>query len=243
MDWHVRYLQQARWTEQLRAYLFARAGLGAARRVLEAGCGTGALLADFPLIQGLYGLDLNLPALRLAARHAPSAWLTGGDAARLPFASSVFDIVFCHYLLLWTSDPARVLTEMRRVTRPGGAVLALAEPDYGGRIDYPEALAGLGEMQRRALRRQGADPLMGRKLAGIFQAAGLKQVETGILGAQWQAGSADAGQDLEWQVLAQDLPDQAAGEEFQRLRALDGQARALGERVLYVPTFYAWGVV
>jgi len=243
MDWHARYLQQARWTEQLRAYLFGKAGLSAANRVLEIGCGSGAVLVDFPLKHGVHALDISLPALNQAARHAPDVCLTAGDAARLPYSTSVFDIVFCHYLLLWTAEPGQVVAEMRRVTRPGGAVLALAEPDYGGRIDYPAALGELGDWQRQALRAQGADPQLGRKLAGIFNAAGLRQVETGILGAQWQAGFPQAGLDLEWQVLAEDLPGLAAGDDFQRLKTLDGQARANGGRVLYVPTFYAWGLV
>ncbi|PIV25986.1 MAG: SAM-dependent methyltransferase, partial [Anaerolineae bacterium CG03_land_8_20_14_0_80_58_20] len=42
MNGHERYTQQARWTRDLRAYLFDKAGLRDARRVLEVGCGTGA---------------------------------------------------------------------------------------------------------------------------------------------------------------------------------------------------------
>ena len=243
MDWHARYLQQACWTAQLRSYLFNKAGLSSARQVLEVGCGTGALLADFPLKNGVFGLDVSHPALAQAVLHAPAAHLTCGDGARLPFPGAVFDLVFCHYLLLWVADPQQVVSELCRVTRPGGAVLALAEPDYGGRIDYPLELAELGVRQARALRAQGADPLLGRKLAGIFHAAGLRQVETGILGAEWKDPLPEEGLEMEWQVLAEDLAGQVTGAEFQRLRALDGQARQRGERVLYVPTFFAWGIV
>jgi cyclopropane fatty-acyl-phospholipid synthase-like methyltransferase len=46
VDWHARYLQQARWTRPLREYLYGKAGVDSARRVLEVGCGTGALLAS-----------------------------------------------------------------------------------------------------------------------------------------------------------------------------------------------------
>jgi ubiquinone/menaquinone biosynthesis C-methylase UbiE len=45
MNWHNRFLQQAGWTRDLRTYLFAQAGIERARRVLEVGCGTGAVLA------------------------------------------------------------------------------------------------------------------------------------------------------------------------------------------------------
>ena len=47
MDWHARYVQQARWTNQLRHYLYRKAGLRDGQQILEVGCGTGAVLGDF----------------------------------------------------------------------------------------------------------------------------------------------------------------------------------------------------
>ena len=243
MDWHARYLQQARWTAQLRSYLFNKAGLKPGQRVLELGCGTGAILADFPQQTGLYGLDLDYQALTQAAQNAPGARLTCGDGANLPFADAAFEHVFCHFVLLWVKDPERVVSELRRVTRPGGAVLALAEPDYGGRIDYPTELSTLGRWQIESLQKQGADPTMGRKLAGILAHAGLRQVESGVIGGEWQGRLPDGDQELEWQVLAADLAGQVPSDDIQKLKTLDQHARQQGERVLYVPTFYAWGLV
>jgi len=243
MDWHARFLQQARWTEQLRTYLLNKAGLGSAGRVLELGCGTGALLEDLPFRGHVHGLDFNWDMLEQAAKNVPRACLTYGDGVLLPFAPAVFDLVYCHFVLLWVNDPARVLIEMRRVTHVGGAVLAMAEPDYGGRIDYPAKLSELGDWQIRSLRRQGADPEMGRKLAGLFTQAGLRQVETGVLGGQWQSDRLADDQGLEWQVLSEDLAGQVDPENIRKMKLLDKQARECGERVLFVPTFYAWGVV
>jgi len=243
MDWHARYLQQARWTAQLRSYLFNKAGLKPGQRVLELGCGTGAILADFPQQTGLYGLDLDYQALTQAAQNAPGARLTCGDGANLPFADAAFEHVFCHFVLLWVKDPERVVSELRRVTRPGGAVLALAEPDYGGRIDYPAELSALGRWQIESLQKQGADPSMGRKLSGILARAGLRQVESGVLGGEWQGRLPDGDLELEWQVLAADLVGQVPSEEIQKLKTLDQRSRRQAERVLYVPTFYGWGLV
>lgn len=243
MDWHARYLQQARWTAQLRAYLFQKAGLTIADLVLDLGCGTGSLLVDIPVKPGaaVYGLDLSLSSVKQAFVHAPSACLTCADGVFLPYADSVFDLVFCHFVLLWTSNPAKVLAEMRRVTRPGGAVLALAEPDYGGRVDYPLELAVLGRWQTESLRHQGADPEMGRKLAGLFTGAGLNHVETGVMGGEWTHPSLPGETGMEWAVLESDLAGRISPQEMEKMKQLDESAWQNGERVLFIPTFYAWG--
>ncbi len=128
------------------------------------------------------GLDLNAAYLKLARRHAPRAHLSRGDAYQLPYRPGSFDVAYCHFVLLWLARPAAALAEMVRVTRPGGAVLALAEPDYGGRIDYPDELAALGAKQATALKNQGADPILGRRLAALLVEAGLDAVESGVPG-------------------------------------------------------------
>jgi ubiquinone/menaquinone biosynthesis C-methylase UbiE len=168
MDWHRRYLQQAAWTRDLRTYLFKQAALTEKSRLLEVGCGTGAILSELPAAASLHGLDIDPGALAQCRLHAPDALLVQGDAIRLPCSSQTFDIVYCHFLLLWVSDPLQALREMKRATKAGGHILAFAEPDYTARIDEPRQLARLGEWQTESLRRQGADPSLGARLAGLF---------------------------------------------------------------------------
>jgi SAM-dependent methyltransferase len=262
-QWHQRYVEQARWTAGLRKYLFERLELYSNARILEVGCGTGALFSEMnPLnttsITGyensppassansiyaqdptLHGLDLDWPSLRLCTQNAPAAHLAQGDAHRLPYASASFDAVFCHFLLLWVADPFQVVKEMKRVARPSAAILALAEPDYGGRIDYPEELVQLGRWQQLALEQQGADSLIGRKLGAVFGQAGLNDIQVGVLGAEWRSPlPADS---LEWQVLESDLAHMVDARHLQNLCQADEAARAKGERILFVPTFYAVG--
>jgi ubiquinone/menaquinone biosynthesis C-methylase UbiE len=227
-----RYVQQAAWTAQLRSHLLARAGLPNARRALEVGCGTGAVLQDtaHPARTQFHGLDIDLAALRMAQQQG-DAFLTGGDAHRLPYSDECFDIVFCHFVLLWLRQPADALAEMRRVTRRGGAVLALAEPDYTQRVDQPEAMVKVGGMQTQALRAQGADVAMGSKLPALFKEAGFREIEAGIL------QPSDAPQNrvdrlLEIEVLRADL-DAGSGD------LLDLPS----EGEVYVPTYYAWARV
>ena len=242
MDWHTRYLQQAHWTRDLRAYLFEKAGLAGAHRVLEAGCGTGAILHDLKTSATLHGLDQDAEALDQCGLHVPTAALVQGDALSLPYPDGAFDITCCHYLLLWVTDPLRVVREMARVTRGGGHVLALAEPDYSGRVDKPAALATLGHWQTEALQRQGADPSLGGRLAGLFFRAGIEIVETGPI-AMSEGVLSPQERALEWAVLESDLAGFVDPEDLRAMRQLDEQAWARGERVLQVPTYFAWGRV
>jgi SAM-dependent methyltransferase len=242
-EWHQRFRQQVRWTQELRTHLLPRAGLAYAQRLLEIGCGTGALLEDMQTAfsGALFGLDIAAPHLGQAHRHAPHANLTQADAHYLPYPTGIFDLAVCHFLLLWVTDPAQTVSEMARVTRPGGAVLALAEPDYGGRIDYPEELSKIGAWQTAALQRQGADPFVGRRLATLLVGAGLQDVEAGVLGGRWTDPPSSAELALEWKVLQEDLIATPEAGQLPGLRALDEAAWARRERVLYVPTFYAIG--
>jgi SAM-dependent methyltransferase len=245
IDWHRRYSQQASWTEDLRNYLFERAGLHNARRVLDVGCGTGVLEIELTnrYSARFFGLDIDNGRLMQASHHAPSACFSLANACQLPFPDAWFDITFCHFLLLWVAQPMQVLAEMKRVTQPGGFVLALAEPDYGGRIDYPSDLEIIGQMQLVSLRRQGTDPLAGRKLAGIFHQVGLQAIETGLMGGQWKSAPSKDDFAMEWSVIQSDLGESISSDNLERLRAIDAIAWQQGERVLFVPTFYALGKV
>ncbi|HMB24600.1 MAG: class I SAM-dependent methyltransferase [Chloroflexota bacterium] len=240
MDWHRRYLQQAKWTRDLRAYLFEKAGLDAASRVLEVGCGTGAILSELPDHVLLHGLDIDRNALAQCQVHAPAASLAQGNAIELPYSGKTFDIVYCHFLLLWVGDPLRALLEMKRVAKAGGHVLAFAEPDYTARIDEPRELAPLGRWQTEALRQQGADPALGARLADLFFQAGIQIVETGII---QEAGIDPSPEEweVEWAVIEADLAGRIPDGDLRKMKQLDRQARMRGERVLHVPTCFAWG--
>lgn len=244
-EWHARYKLQARWTQSLRRYCYEQLDLTSARRVLDVGCGTGVLAEELAqhTRARVHGLDLDRSHLALSVRHVPMAYFTQGNAPSLPFPTAAFDLTLCHYLLLWVQDPVQVLKEMQRVTRPGGAVLALAEPDYGGRIDYPPELASLGEWQQAALSRQGANPHLGRGLSSIFHQAGLKSIVSGVLGSQWSGAPSDVEIESEWLVLRADLEDTVPHDKLEKLYQLDLTAWQRGERILFVPTFYAWGLV
>lgn len=242
-EWHEWFVRQASWTRPTRLWLFRQARLAGASTVLEVGCGTGAVISEVAGMAraSLVGLDIDGAMLAFARRRNPDVLWVQGDAHALPFPEASFDLVFCHFLLLWVRVPARAVAEMARVVRPGGYVLASAEPDYGGRIDFPPELARLGQLQALALREQGADPEVGRRLGAYFAAAGLRAT-VGVMGGSWAVpAEPDEGFAAEWRVRREDLHGRLSPDELQRLERVDAEALRSGERVLFVPTFYALG--
>lgn len=98
-------------------------------RVLDLGAGTGvgsrALAARYPLAE-VTALDLAPGMLHWAREQAPAhprLRYVCADAGALPFPSGSFDLVFSNMMLQWCEDLERVLTAVRRVLRPGGALL------------------------------------------------------------------------------------------------------------------------
>lgn len=96
-------------------------------RILDVGCGTGALLQAlrhrYPQA-ALTGIDVSAQMLAIAAGK-----LGGGDrlcvasAQALPLTDEAFDVVICMSALHYFRHPARALAEMRRVARPGGYIV------------------------------------------------------------------------------------------------------------------------
>jgi malonyl-CoA O-methyltransferase len=112
-----------------RALAIAAAAAPAARRVLDVGAGTGALLAALAAARpGLAPAAVDLaPGMCAAARAAlPGARVAAADAEALPFQDASFDLVVSTSTLQWLPRLAPALSEIRRVLAPGGvACLAL----------------------------------------------------------------------------------------------------------------------
>jgi SAM-dependent methyltransferase len=102
-----------------------------ARRILDVGCGEGALQAALPVRSGsrLVGLDASGTML---TTHPPP--VVQADATALPFLAGVFDVVVAVNVLDHLVDPTAALGEAHRVLVPGGMLLAATV----SRRDSPE---------------------------------------------------------------------------------------------------------
>lgn len=99
--------------------------------VVEAGCGTGAALPDLISVLGLgaqvVGVDPSRAFLERARSRASALKATAvrykeADARRLPIAAAEHDAAYCDKLLIHVQPALGVISEMARVTRPGGRV-------------------------------------------------------------------------------------------------------------------------
>jgi ubiquinone/menaquinone biosynthesis C-methylase UbiE len=94
-------------------------------RALDAGCGTGAMLAEMEhtLKAEAHGTDLSWQALHFTADRG-NRRLTQADLRALPYADDTFDVVTALDVLEHIEDDAAAAREILRVLRPGGALIA-----------------------------------------------------------------------------------------------------------------------
>ena len=119
------------------------AGLGRAGAALDLGCGDGRLGAALDAA-ALTAADVSPVALARAARRLPGARVAELEPdAPLPFADGSFDLVLCAETLEHVRDVQLLLSEARRVLRPGGR-LAVTTPAHGRLTGLDVALRGLG---------------------------------------------------------------------------------------------------
>jgi SAM-dependent methyltransferase len=232
------YRAQAGWTEALRAYALGQSQLATCDNALEVGCGGGWLTADLAAkVRGrAVGCDIDEATLALAREAYPTLSFDLSEPARLPYADAAFDFVCCHFTLLWAVDPVALLGEMRRVCAPGGRLAVLAEPDWGGFVEWPDL--NLRDLVATALAMRGADPLAGRKLRAHLVAAGWEIEELGLTAGPWSASPAaiDAAWDHHRWTLAGVLDER-------RLRVIETKARRAwegGARLVHLPL--AWAI-
>jgi ubiquinone/menaquinone biosynthesis C-methylase UbiE len=106
-----------------REAILAAAGTLAGADVADIGCGTGRLTQHLEqLAANVVGLDPD-PAMLSVASRRTKAPLIVGDGHSLPFGDASVDVAIAVTVCEFTVDPALVVSELARITRPGGRVI------------------------------------------------------------------------------------------------------------------------
>lgn len=127
-----------RWSRLVAQEFLMWLAIPGQRTWLDVGCGTGALSATI-LSEGqprsVAGIDASEAYLAFARQRVSHERVTfrTGDAQALPFADDTFDAAVSGLVLNFLPDPRRCLSEMARVTRPGGTVATYVW-DYAGEM-------------------------------------------------------------------------------------------------------------
>ena len=183
-----------RYSQQLSAQLADLAGVQAGQRVLDVGCGPGALTAELVGRIGAGAVSAVDPSEAfVAAAHTryPDVDVQRATAEELPFPDGAFDAALAQLVVHFMSDPVAGLREMKRVTSPGGVVAACVWDHAGQRSPLSvfwqaarELEPGVHDESHLAGAREG-------HLGELFADAGLAAIEETSLEASVQFESFD----------------------------------------------------
>ena len=181
-------------SRQLAPQLVDLARVGPGARVLDVGCGPGALTAELVKRLGPGSVAAVDPSESfVAAAHAryPEVDVRRAAAEALPYDDRSFDAAIAQLVVHFMTDPVAGLREMARVTRQDGVIAACVWDHAGGRTPVSTFWRaahdlGLGVENESALAgaRQG-------HLVELFKAAGLRHVEQAVLVARVSYSSFD----------------------------------------------------
>jgi SAM-dependent methyltransferase len=183
-----------RYSAPLAPQLADFAGIAAGQRVLDVGCGPGALTAELVRRVGaaaVSAVDPSEPFVAAARERHLGVDVQCATAEKLPYGDDTFDAALAQLVVHFMADPVAGLGELARVTRDGGVVAACVW-DHGGRhgplSPFWEAArwldADVEDESRLAGAREG-------HLAMLFAEAGLCDVEEGTLSVSVEHPSFD----------------------------------------------------
>jgi SAM-dependent methyltransferase len=160
------------------------ADLRAGQRVLDVGCGPGALTAQLVDRLGsdaVSAIDPSASFVEAIRARFPDIDARAGSAEELPFSDDGFDATLAQLVVHFMTDPVQGLAEMARVTRPGGLVAACVWDHAGGGGPLSAFWQAVHDIDPGA---PGEAELAGAReghLAELAQAAGLTHVEPSLL--------------------------------------------------------------
>lgn len=171
--------------------IFQNINFSSAKKVLEVGCGVGAqteiILRRFPKVH-VTGIDLNDKQLESAEKFIsgiPSASnryeFNRMSADNLSFEAQSFDAAYLCWILEHVPNPAQVLSEVRRVLRPGSEIVVTEVMNSSFFLDpYSPNLWKYWMAFNDYQYDHAGDPFIGAKLGNLLTQVGYHQVRTEV---------------------------------------------------------------
>ena len=169
-----------RYAEPLADQFAAYAGVRAGDRVLDVGCGPGALTARLVARVGVdrvSAVDPSASFVGATGQRLPGIDVRQGSAEELPFPDDEFDAALAQLVVHFMTDPVAGLREMARATRPGGTLGACVWNNGGGEGPLSAFWRAAGDVDPG---RTDESHLAGSReghLRDLFVEAGLAEVE------------------------------------------------------------------
>jgi SAM-dependent methyltransferase len=160
------------------------AAVAAGHRVLDVGCGPGALTGELVRRLGpaaVSAVDPSETFVAAAQERHPGVSVRRAAAEQLPFEGQEFDAALAQLVVHFMTDPVVGLGEMARVTREHGVVAACVWDHAGGRGPLSLFWEAARELDPDV---EDESQLAGAReghLAQLFQAAGLREIEESVL--------------------------------------------------------------
>ena len=173
-----------RYSQPLAPLLVNFARVADGQRVLDVGCGPGALTAELVARLGagaVTAVDPSEPFVAAVRARQPEVEVRLAAAEDLPFGDETFAASLAQLVVHFMADPIAGLREMARVTQRGGTVAACVWDHAGGGGPLALFWDAARELEPGV---RGESELAGARrghLAELFESAGLRDVEEGAL--------------------------------------------------------------
>ena len=173
-----------RFSEPLATEFIALLDRRPGQRILDVGCGPGALTAALVTLFGADSVSAVDPSESFVAAiraRFPNVDVRCAGAEQLPFADETFDTAAAQLVVHFMSDPVAGLSEMARVTRRDGLIAASVWDHAGGGGPLSLFWRAVRDLDPEARDESGLAGAAEGHLAELFDQAGLHDLESGLL--------------------------------------------------------------
>jgi ubiquinone/menaquinone biosynthesis C-methylase UbiE len=163
------------------------AGVRGGQRVLDVGCGPGALTAELVTRVGpaaVAAVDPSEPFVAAARTRNPGVHVLHASAEQLPYSDQTFDATLAQLVVHFMADPVAGLAEMGRVTRQDGVVAACVWDHAGGQGPLSVFWQAARELDPAVLDESHLAGARKGHLAALFEAAGLREIQETAISAR-----------------------------------------------------------